>query len=73
MLKDNDSVLLVINPKPNDKTNNWEFVKAHFSNTSFLNKILILSNEFINIPRYIKMIVGQNELTKMAKRRNCIR
>lgn len=68
LLKDHLSLLILVNPKPNEECSNWQFVKAHFSNTTFAEKAYILFNELFNLPRYLKMVRGQASITKMAKK-----
>lgn len=68
LLEDSQSFLILVNPKPKKEANNWQFIKAHYSDTNFTEKILITINELINIPRYFRMIRGQSYLDKMAKR-----
>lgn len=68
ILKDSQSFLILVNPKPNKETSNWQFIKSHFSDTTFLEKILISVNELVNMPRYYKMIRGQSHLSRMADR-----
>lgn len=68
LLINKDSVFILINPKPNRECSNWQFIKAHFSETSFKEKILIFFNELINIPRYYRMVKGQLKLSKMAEK-----
>jgi len=65
-LSENNSIFILVNPKPNDEANNWEFIKAHFSNTTLKDKLLIALNEIINIPRYFRMVKSQSYLSKMA-------
>lgn len=68
LLSGKEAVFILVNPKPNDLSNNWDFLRAHFINTNIKNKILILINELMNIPRYYKMIKGQARIHKMADR-----
>ena len=68
LLSEDNSILVLVNPKPNKEANNWEFIKAHFSNTTLKDKFLITINELINIPRYFRMIRSQSYLSKMANR-----
>lgn len=68
IFEDTQSFLILVNPKPNDEASNWQFIKAHFSDTTFKEKIFIFLNELINLPRYYKMIHCQNMLSRMAKK-----
>lgn len=68
ILEDSQSFLIIVNPKPNDEASNWQFIKAHFSDTTFKEKIFIFFNELINLPRYYKMINGQKMLSRMTKK-----
>lgn len=67
LLADDKSIFIMVNPKPNKEASNWQFIKAHFSDTSFKEKILIALNEVFNLPKYYKMIKGQRRLSIMAK------
>ena len=66
LLEDSQSFVVLVNPKPNEESSNWQFVKAHFSDTTFSEKVKIFINELINMPRYFRMISGQARLSKMA-------
>lgn len=66
LLSNNNPLFILVNPKPNNETSNLQFIKAHYSDSSFIEKILITINEIINLPRYYKMIKGQSAISKMA-------
>ncbi len=71
-LRDLNSVLLLVTPKPSNQSNNWEFVKEHFRDTNLFDKIFIFINEIINIPRYIDLSIKQRGLFKLEKKGDII-
>lgn len=68
LLFDKRSKFILINPKPNDQSSNWQFIKAHYAGSTVREKVLITINEIINLPRYIEMVLRQSKLNKMAKK-----
>lgn len=66
-LKTKKSRFIMITPKPNEETNNLEFIKEHFKNTTFWEKFIIIINELFNIPIYFKMLKEQNKINKLAE------
>lgn len=66
LLKNKNSIFILVNPKPNNQSNSLEFIKAHYDNTTIFEKIFITFNELLNLPKYARMIIGQKRLTKMA-------
>lgn len=68
LLANKSSIFILVNPKPeNECGSNWQFIKAHYSDTSFFEKVYITFNEISNIPYYIRMAHLQSHVSKMAK------
>ncbi len=67
-LKNKKSIFILVVPKPSNETNNVSFLKEHFRDTNWWEKILIITNEVFNIPFYIKMFLGQRKVEKLEKK-----
>lgn len=67
-LRDNNSLFLLVIPKPTEESNVFAFIMEHFAGTNLGEKILILINEVINIPKYFKMTLNQLKIDKLEKK-----
>ncbi len=67
-LSNNDSIFIMVTPKPSDHLSNWGFVKEHFRDTTKKEKIFIFLNEFFNIPKYASMTLRQHRLERLSRK-----
>lgn len=67
-LKNQKSIFILVVPKPSSEASNMSFLKEHFKDTNWWEKILILADEIFNIPFYIKMLLGQRKVEKLEKK-----
>lgn len=68
LLKNENSLFILINPKSNDESSIIQFIKDHFKSTTFIEKFFIVLNEITNLPKYYRMITGQAQLWRMSKK-----